>query len=493
MQTDYTEAVLIGDSSYWVGKYLENDPFQCLPYFIENGDESVLIDPGSMLEFEMVIEKVRSITPLKNVKYIILHHQDPDICASIASIEKSIGRDDLEIITHSRMSLLIKHYLATSTYYEIDKHDFVLHTKNGLSLEFLTTPYCHSPGAFVSYDAKTKILYSSDIFGGVEESWEFYADEHYFEQAKQFHKEYMPSKDIFNYALRKIEKLDIELIAPQHGSLIKKEFIPTLIENMKNLECGLYIDNKYNIELNDIIKSLEHRDKQLMQQAPFAQMGEMINMIAHQWRQPLNAISAASISLSLKEEVGVLTPEELTKTTDFIQEMTQKMSKTINDFMNLSKPNREKLPCNLYTLFRDVEHLIDAQLEARGIKLIIICNDTDKEVITYKKELEHILINLLTNARDAFEKKDIEEKTITISVKQTKEHCSIFIADNAGGIPKKIIGKVFEPYFTTKEQGKGTGLGLYMNRKILQDVLGGDISVENRNNGALFCINLDMK
>jgi len=260
---DFTKAVSIADKIYWVGMQLENDPFQCLPYFIENGDESILIDPGSMLEFEAVIEKVSQITDLKNIKYIILHHQDPDLCAAVPEIEKRINRDDLEIITHSRMTVLIKHYQVTSKYYEIDKNDLKISFKSGLELQFLTTPYCHSPGAFVTYEPKSKVLFSSDIFGGLEESWEFYAKDDYFEQAKAFHSAYMPSKDIFNYALRKIEQLDINLIAPQHGSIIERKYVYNLIEDMKNLECGLYIDNKYNDELIDTINQLEEKEKEL--------------------------------------------------------------------------------------------------------------------------------------------------------------------------------------------------------------------------------------
>ena len=260
---DFTKPIPIADNIYWVGMLLENDPFQCLPYFIENGDESILIDPGSMLEFEDVMQKVSQVTDIKNIKYIVLHHQDPDLCAAVPEIEKRIDRKDLTIITHSRMTVLIKHYQVTSQYYEIDKNDLKISFKSGLELQFLTTPYCHSPGAFVTYEPKSKVLFSSDIFGGLEESWDFYAKEDYFQQAKAFHSSYMPSKDIFNYALRKIEQLDINLIAPQHGSIIERRYVYNLIEDMKNLECGLYIDNKYNNELIDTIAKLEQKEEEL--------------------------------------------------------------------------------------------------------------------------------------------------------------------------------------------------------------------------------------
>ena len=290
---DFTKAVEIAQNTYWVGKYLENDPFQCLPYFIENGDESILIDPGSMMEFEAVIEKTAQITDLKNIKYIILHHQDPDLCASVPEIEKAIGRDDLQIVTHSRMTVLIKHYVVTSSYYEIDSNNLKLTTNNGLTLEFLTTPYCHSPGAFVTYNPKTKVLFSSDIFGGLEESWDFYAKDDYFEQAKAFHSTYMPSKDIFNYALRKIEQLDINLIAPQHGSVIERRYVYNLIEDMKNLECGLYIENKYNDELTDIIAQLKTKEKELE---------EYKNHLEERVKEKTYSLEEANKTLELEQE-----------------------------------------------------------------------------------------------------------------------------------------------------------------------------------------------
>ena len=254
---NFKEAIEISNKIYWVGMYLENDPFQCHPYFINNGSESVLIDPGSMLEFEAVVKKVNSISDMSNIKYIILHHQDPDLAASVPEIEKLIDRKDLRIVTHSRMVPLIKHYLIKSKYYEIDHYSHRLKT-DGLDLQFITTPYCHSPGAFVSYEPETKTLFSGDIFGGIEESWEFYAGDDYFEKAKQFHAEYMPSRDIFNYALKKIEVLDIETIAPQHGSIICKPYISTLIKQMKNLECGLYLEDGYR---NELLISLSETQK----------------------------------------------------------------------------------------------------------------------------------------------------------------------------------------------------------------------------------------
>ena len=118
---DFVKAIEIANNIYWVGEYLENDSFQCHPYFIKNGNESILIDPGSILEFNTVVNKVNQISNLKNIKYIIIHHQDPDLCASIPMLEKLIARPDLQIVTHSRIKELVKHFCLNSQYYEVDK------------------------------------------------------------------------------------------------------------------------------------------------------------------------------------------------------------------------------------------------------------------------------------------------------------------------------------------------------------------------------------
>jgi glyoxylase-like metal-dependent hydrolase (beta-lactamase superfamily II) len=254
---DFSQPIEIAPDIFWVGIYLENDPFQCHPYLILNKDETILVDPGSMLQLDRIIEKIKMASDLKDIKYIILQHQDPDLCAAVPTIEKLIDREDLLIVTHSRMSVLVKHYGIQAGYYNIDHNNFILKTKYR-DFHFYTTPYCHSPGAFVTYDEKTKVLFSSDIFGGLEDSWQFYADEEYFSQIEGFHLAYMPSRDILNYALSKIEALDINLIAPQHGSIIRKELIKPLIDKMKQMNCGLYIDKKYSNDLQRTIEKLNN-------------------------------------------------------------------------------------------------------------------------------------------------------------------------------------------------------------------------------------------
>jgi signal transduction histidine kinase len=500
---DFTQAIEITPNIYWVGMYLQNDPFQCHPYFIKNGRESILVDPGSMLEFNAVVKKINTITSIKNIKYIILHHQDPDLAASVPEMEKLINRDDLQIITHSRMVPLVKHYLITSNYYEIDKHHFKLECKE-VELHFITTPYCHSPGAFVTYVPATKTLLSGDIFGGIEESWEFYAKDDYFEKARQFHAEYMPSRDIFNYALSKIEALDIELIAPQHGSIIKKEQIPALITQMKALECGLYIEKEYRDELLYTIEALKQKDQALeaslkalrekeeflFQKAKMADMGEMIGNIAHQWRQPL-AINNTLLSI-LKEKVhmGILDNTELLQKLKEMENSIQYMSKTIDDFMRFYHPAKKK---TIFSIEDVVEHALTIMqpiLNKAAISLDFEACDTSY-VRGYMNEYTQVVVAILTNAKDALTERQIEAAAIHVHLDKEDEKVILTISDNAGGIKSEHIHRIFDPYFTTKHKSMGTGLGLYIAKMIIEKNMGGRLSVENQAEGTAFHIILE--
>ncbi len=490
-QHDFKDAIEIAQDIYWIGMYLENDPFQCHPYLIKNGDESILIDPGSMLEFKETVRKVKSVVDIKSIKYIVLHHQDPDLVAAVPEIEKLIDRDDLLIVTHSRMSLLIKHYLVTSDYYEIDKNDNQLTTPNGYRLDFRTTPYCHSPGAFVSYEPKTKTLFSGDIFGGLEESWEFYADETYFEKAKQFHQEYMPSKDIFNYALNKIEKLDINLIAPQHGSLIKKKYISNLIRDMKNLDCGLYIEEKYNNELLDTIsqlkekeKTIQEKDRQLFEQSKRAEMGEMIGNIAHQWRQPLAIINTIVGILQEKNSITTLSQEELKEKLEKMQTRILYMSDTIEDFMNYYSPNKEK------STFKMIDAVTQALEVAHVNKQIKLSIDGDKALSLYglKNEYVQVIVSILSNIHDLVIEREVQNPKVEIELYKESSDVVLSITDNVGGIKDENLSKIFNPYFTTKHQSMGTGLGLYIAKMIVENTMNGSLSVKNRGDGVTFAI-----
>ncbi len=237
---DYNHPIKIDESVWWVGHYLPDDPFQCHVYLIDEGESSVLIDPGSQLTFEHTLEKIEEIMPFGNIKYFIAHHQDPDITGALLLIDGIVDRDDAVILSHWRANALLKHYDLSIPLECVEERGWTLDLP-GRSLEFIFTPYLHFPGAFATYDRKSRTLFSSDLFGGFTSGWSFVAeDTGYFDSMRLFHEHYMPSREILRHSLAKFEKYRIDRIAPQHGSVIPGNLVKPIIRKLKDLECGIF-------------------------------------------------------------------------------------------------------------------------------------------------------------------------------------------------------------------------------------------------------------
>ncbi len=245
-------AVEIADRVWWVGHYLENDVFQCHCYLIEQGNQSVLIDPGSKLTFEKTLGKIREVVPFESIRYFICQHQDPDIAAAMPAIDDMVSRDDAVLVTHWRTKMLLKHYDLKLPFWLIDTHDWQLPLEDR-TLKFVMTPYAHFPGAFCTLDQLTEVLFSSDLFGSFSDYHRFIAeDEDHFEVIRPFHEHYIPSREVLNHALSEIEMLPVKLIAPQHGSLIPAPLIEPIIRRLKELECGLYLLSRGDTNIRDL-------------------------------------------------------------------------------------------------------------------------------------------------------------------------------------------------------------------------------------------------
>lgn len=243
-----TRTAEIGNGIYWVGGCAQDGGLHCNPYLIIDGDEAILIDPGSVLDFEDVFENVCGLIPLEKIKYVILHHQDPDFCASVPLFEKAGGK--FKIVTHWRTQTLVKYYGIRSEYYIINENDFKLTLASGRTFGFVLTPYLHFPGAFTTYDYQTKILFSSDLFGAFSYEWSLYAKDDYLEKMKTFHEHYMPSNSILRPVMEVFLGMNIVMIAPQHGSIIK-ENMGSYIKALRDLECGTLL----NPIKRDLVKS----------------------------------------------------------------------------------------------------------------------------------------------------------------------------------------------------------------------------------------------
>ena len=247
------------------------------------------------------------------------------------------------------------------------------------------------------------------------------------------------------------------------------------------------LNNMLHKQVKDEIEKNAEKDTLLLSQAKTSQMGELLRMIAHQWRQPLNAISSSSINIDLKNQMNLLTYNDIQEHTNFIEDQTQNMSNIINDFMDFFKPENDKNNFCINELLHKINYILDAQLKNKNISLEIVGENI--QIYSYEKELANVLLNFLSNSVDAFNDVNVNKKIIKIIVLEKQDKSmEIIFKDNAGGIKEENIDKIFDVYFTTKEQGKGTGIGLYMTRRIVHEVLGGDISVSNVDNGVEFKI-----
>ena len=239
-EINYEDAIAITRDIYWVGFCDKHTKLHCNPYLIVDDDESILIDPGSIPDFPQIMRKVIDVTNPSHIKYVIAHHQDPDVCGNLPVTEDIIARDDLSIIANRDTVRLIRHMGLKSKFYQPDDYNDALILSGGRRLEFMDTPYLHSPGALVTYDTKTKTLFSSDIFGGVSKEWSLFPDsDGFLEGMKAFHQIYMPTNEILRTTLEKIEaRWEIDRILPQHGCVLEGDNIAKAFEFLKALPCG---------------------------------------------------------------------------------------------------------------------------------------------------------------------------------------------------------------------------------------------------------------
>jgi C4-dicarboxylate-specific signal transduction histidine kinase len=226
-----------------------------------------------------------------------------------------------------------------------------------------------------------------------------------------------------------------------------------------------------------------------VEEEKLASMKEMMDNIAHQWRQPLSQInSIVSVIDNKLYELDIddtLLNEKLLE----IEKLTKYMSETIDDFKGYFGEEDPKQKFSITTIIHNALDVVLPSLEAHAITIKLI-NTVEVELNAYPNELKQIIIVLLNNAKDILISRNIHRANITIALNDEKEKLHIIICDNGGGMTKSVMNKIFEPYFTTKHKSQGTGLGLYMSKKIIQERFGGNMRVENIRDGVCFYITL---
>ena len=274
----------------------------------------------------------------------------------------------------------------------------------------------------------------------------------------------------------------------QEISLLNKngDIIPAIIK-IKDININ---NNPYKMVSILDLSELKKNEKILLEQSKLAAMGEMVSIIAHQWRQPLSAIGSIITRLKLKynlKDIDLNTyDEKLTQINNYIQYM----SNTIDHFRDFLIKDSKKDLIKLEQIVNNTYSLIQNSFDLIGIKVIINPSESLENIYLYKNDLIQVILNILNNAKDALVLNNISNPQITIKFSQIDAFQIIEIEDNAGGIDLNIIEKIFNPYFSSKEKKNGTGLGLYICKIIVEKHLNGEISVKNTKNGALFSIKI---
>jgi signal transduction histidine kinase len=312
--------------------------------------------------------------------------------------------------------------------------------------------------------------------------------------------------DNLNIFLYKLEKgllifiydrnMDLDFVKLIFESLRKKLNISVnSCLNVEKLEEKNLKLNKLTINLqNEVTKAIElnkKKDKQMFEQMKVAQMGELIGNIAHQWRQPLSIISTLASGMKLKKEMNILSDKDFFDYTNKIVDNTQLLSTTIDEFSDYIKETSNEKEILIQERVKMAIKIIEPSFIMNKIK--IIEDYMEKDTIYFKLisgELLQVLISILNNSKDAFSDNNIENKWMKYSVRREKKNFLISIEDNAGGIPNDILDKIFNPYFTTKHQKQGTGIGLYTCYNIITKHLNGKLSAINTSEGVIFTIEL---
>lgn len=289
---------------------------------------------------------------------------------------------------------------------------------------------------------------------------------------------YLMAVAVFN-GLNKVENCHL---FQEKELLIEQNILNNMIEESVKL----------NMQLQDEITEKKQQEQLLVQNSKLAAMGEMIGMIAHQWRQPLSSISTLAGNLKVFIELDMYNSEQFNKLLDEINNHAQYLSTTINDFRHFFKPDNPQDIALMSDIIEGTLGIIGKSLEYKNITLM---KDFSfyTPILTYPNELMQVFLNIIKNATDVLVEQNTIEPRIIIKGCEEDGYQVVEIIDNGGGIPEGIMDKIFNPYFSTKGAAIGTGLGLYMSRTIVEEHCGGELRATNVENGACFTIKLPIR
>ena len=268
---------------------------------------------------------------------------------------------------------------------------------------------------------------------------------------------------------------------------LTKELESKVQEKTKELQLlNLSLEEKVEEKARELIK----KDEMILAQSRQAAMGEMISMIAHQWRQPLSTITLQISNLKINSLLGKQSVDATNDALEHISSTIIYLSETIDDFQSFFKPNKLQERKNICELVERGTNFAKPRLNVANIKLDYSCNK-QINILTYPNEFAQVIINIINNAIDVLLEREIEQPKIKVDIVHVEHSVEIIINDNAGGIDMENSSKIFEPYFSTKGKN-GTGLGLYMSKMIIENELGGLLEVQNNALGAKFILTIPL-
>lgn len=235
------------------------------------------------------------------------------------------------------------------------------------------------------------------------------------------------------------------------------------------------------------VEQLRQKDRIMMHQSRLAAMGEMLSNIAHQWRQPLNTLGLVIQRLPIFYETGEFDKQFLESSSREAMKLIQHMSRTIDDFRGFFKTDKVMITFEVNQVIRQTVSLIEASFKEEQVA-IRMCPEGNPSILGYPNEYSQVLLSILHNAKDVFSEKKLKKAQVTIHSYMEGETAVVTISDNAGGIAEDIIEKIFDPYFTTKDPDKGTGIGLFIAKNIIENSMKGRLKVRNAGDGAEFRI-----
>lgn len=316
--------------------------------------------------------------------------------------------------------------------------------------------------------------------------------EYILDKPQKLHKVAMYKKDTLNYftisASKKVLDSQNFIVIVALNNITKEveaqkklKALNDNLENIVNNKTKQLQDLNENLELK-IKKEVEknrEKDKALIQQGRFAALGEMLGNIAHQWRQPLSAISSTVSSMQVQRQLGIATKEDIDKSYDSIMKYVAFLNQTIEDFRSFFRQDKERTKFNILEVLNNAISMTSAVYKENEINLTI---DSEKEELIVKglaNELAQVFLNILNNAKDILKEKSLDKREVYIKAYETKASVNIYIYDSAGGIPPNAKDKIFDPYFTTKHKSQGTGIGLYMSKDIIEKHMKGSLTATN--------------